>query len=90
MIIAGCRFSIDLAGFGGATTSRFVLLGVRDLLVRGDPSALVKKTIKKRVRHLMHVYKVLRQNNTNMENKRIMYSVYVCISPVPITQSKHT
>lgn len=47
LIAADCRFSKDLAGFGGATTSRVVLLAVRDLLVRGDPSTLVKKTIKK-------------------------------------------
>lgn len=45
LIVAGCRFSKYLAGFGGATTSRLVLLDDSDLSVRGDPSALVKKTI---------------------------------------------
>lgn len=37
LMVASGRFSKDLAGLGGATTSR--LLGVTDLLVRGDPSA---------------------------------------------------
>lgn len=57
-MVAGCSFSKDLAGFGGATTSRLVLLAVRDLLVRGDPSALVKRTIKqgnKAPRERMHM-----------------------------------
>lgn len=36
-MVASGRFSRDLAGLGGATTSR--LLGATDLLVRGDASA---------------------------------------------------
>lgn len=43
LIAAGCRFSKDLAGFGGAATSNPALLSVGDLWIRGDPSALVKK-----------------------------------------------
>lgn len=40
---SSCRFSKDLAGLGGAATLRAALLGVGDLSVRGDPSAVVKK-----------------------------------------------
>lgn len=78
MIVAGCRFSKDLVGFGGATTSNPALLSVGDLWIRGDPSALVKK--------IQKIGKAP-QAQINTNNDRIVYSD---VSNVSTAQSKHT